>query len=498
MSDLLLAIEHISKKFPGVQALDDINLQVTRGEVHAIVGENGAGKSTLMHILSGVISRDAGKISFDGHELLVTDPRISQQRGIATVYQELALATNVTVMENIFLGNTPRNKIGLVDYAKMQKATKEILHKLGIDLDPTIPVKHLSVSEKQLVEIARALSRNAKMIIMDEPNSALSPSETEFLFGIIRRLKESGVTILFISHRLDEVFAIADRITVLRDGKLISTLPTKNTTVNEVVSMMVGRKLEQLLYSGKKRQEKLEEKQTVLSVRGFSQDKQFNNVSFDLKRNEILGIFGLVGAGRTQLIEAIFGLRKLDSGNMHLNGKDIKIHTPFRAVQHKIGFIPEDRKAAGLFLNMAVGDNINMAGWKLVSKLGLVSLGKASKQAKRMVKDLDIRLSDIDQRIRTLSGGNQQKAIIARWLVIKPNILILDEPTRGIDVGAKAQIYELINQLIEKDVSIILVSSEIEEIIAICDRILVMRRGSVSAEYMNKEASSDKLMLAAA
>jgi ribose transport system ATP-binding protein len=498
MSDLLLKIEHISKKFPGVQALDDINLQVNRGEVHAIVGENGAGKSTLMHILSGVIVRNSGKIYFDGHELSVADPRVSQQLGIATVYQELALAANMSAMDNIFLGNTPRSKMGLVDQKKMQKATKEILKGLGIDLDPATPVKYLSVSEKQLVEISRALSRKAKMIIMDEPDSALSPDETEFLFGIIRRLKESGVTTLFISHRLDEVFRIADRITVLRDGKLISTLDSKASTINKVVSMMVGRQLEQILYSKKEHLITLTERETVLSVEDFTQDKQFININFDLKKNEILGVFGLVGAGRTQLIEAIFGLRRSDAGTLKINGKEVEIHTPFDAVRQKIGFVPEDRKLSGLFLNMAVSDNINMAGWKFVSTLGFINLTKANNQAREMIHGLDIRLSDIDQRIRTLSGGNQQKAIIARWLLLKPNILILDEPTRGIDVGAKAQIYELIHKLVDQNVSIIMVSSEIEEIRAICDRILVMRRGSISAEFLNKDATSDNLMLAAA
>jgi ribose transport system ATP-binding protein len=498
MTEILLSIDHISKKFPGVQALDDIDLQVFRGEVHAIVGENGAGKSTLMHILSGVIARDSGTIIFNGNELIVSDPRISQQFGIATVYQELALASNMTIMDNIFLGNIPRDSFGLVDQSEMRKRAKELLNKLGIDLDPETPVKRLSVSEKQLVEIAKALSRDAKMIIMDEPNSALSPGETDFLFGIIRQLKERGVTILFISHRLDEVFTISDRITVLRDGKLIATVNTSSTSVNEIVSMMVGKKLQKFLYSHDEQEKRKLDNKEILSVDRISQEKQFKDISFKLRQGEVLGIFGLVGAGRTQMVEAIFGLRRMDFGQIKIDEKTVRIRSPFDAVQKKIGFVPEDRKISGLFIKMAVSDNINMAAWKIFSRFGLINLNKAQSKAEEMVSNLDIRLSDISQRINTLSGGNQQKAIIARWLLLKPKILILDEPTRGIDVGAKAQIYELINKLVDQNVSILLVSSEIEEIMAISDRILVMRRGSISAEFSNKDATSDRLLLAAA
>lgn len=497
---ILLKIIDVSKKFPGVQALDKINLKVRCGEVHAIVGENGAGKSTLMNILSGVIGRDQGEIEFKGQKFaFLPDPRYSQQMGISTVHQELALASNLSIMDNVFLWDIPQTRAGIVDNKTLCRRTKELLNSLGINLNPETLVRKLSVSERQIVEIARALSMNASLIIMDEPNSALSPSETKFLFDIIQKLRSRGVTILFISHRLDEIFEIADRITVLRDGKLIDTKNKEETTVENVVSMMVGRELKKELYKrtiAKGRD--IDDCHPVLQVRNLSNGKRFKNISFDLYRHEILGVAGLVGAGRTEMAEALFGIYPPDQGEVLINGNRIEIHNPSDAVQNGMGFVPEDRKLAGLFLKMSVADNINMTSLKKVSHLGMINSSKEQTQAQTMVKEMDIRLHSTRQQINSLSGGNQQKAIIARWLTVNPSILILDEPTRGIDVGAKAQIYELINRLAEKGMAIILISSELEEILALSDRIMVMRRGRISAEFNRLEANSDNIMLNAA
>lgn len=499
MPETLLQIENVSKKFPGVQALDKINLEIYPGEVHAIVGENGAGKSTLMHILSGVQARDEGRILFKGQEVTIADPRNSQQIGISTVYQELALAQNMSIMDNVFLWNMPRDASGLVDQKKLYQTTQRILQELGVALDPATLVKKLSVSEKQLVEIAKALSLNASLIIMDEPNSALSPAETQFLFKIIQQLKERGVTILFISHRLDEVFEIADRITVLRDGRLIGTLVKSEATVDQVISMMVGRELKQILYTRSEAPEqKIFENGVVLSVRNLSLANLFKDVTFDLHQGEILGIFGLVGAGRTQLAETLFGLRRAEQGEILVDKKAALIQSPDQAVNLGIGFIPEDRKLSGLFLKMTVEDNLNMTSFQKLSRGGMINLSQAKTQATRLSADLDIRLANLSQLINSLSGGNQQKAILARWLALNPHILIMDEPTRGIDVGAKAQIYDIIHHLAENNVAILLISSEIEEIMAISDNILVMRRGLVSTRLHRSQASSDLLMKSAA
>jgi ABC-type sugar transport system ATPase subunit len=453
-----------------------------------------------MHILSGVIGRDSGRIIFHGEDFQMDpDPRYSQQVGISTVYQELALAQNMTIMDNVFLWNMPRDAFGQVKQVELKQQTANLLAELGVELDPATPVNKLSVSEKQLVEITKALSHNASMIIMDEPNSALSPGETHFLFEIIRRLKNRGVTILFISHRIDEVFEISDRISVLRDGKLIGTLNKEEATVDGVISMMVGRELKRILYTKEGVAEDNDiQKEEALSVRNLSMGKEFQNVSFTLHKGEIFGVFGLVGAGRTQLAEAIFGLRKPDSGEVLVDGKTVQVKDPAQAVHLGIGFVPEDRKNSGIFQNMAVEDNINITSFDQLATRGWIHLRQASSQALKLVKNLDLRLSSLAQRIGSLSGGNQQKAILARWLAVNPHILIMDEPTRGIDVGAKAQIYEIIHQMANRDIAILLISSEIEEIMAVSDTIMVLRRGAVSTTIRHNQATTDSLMKHAA
>ena len=498
MPETVLKIEHISKKFPGVQALDDIVLPIDKGEIHAIVGENGAGKSTLMKILSGVIEKDSGTIVFQDEEIVEADPRVSQQRGISIVYQELALARNLTVMDNVFLWQLPSTKIGLVSTKDLYNRTKTILKSLGVDFSPDTVVKDLTVSQRQIVEIAKALSMNASLIIMDEPNSALSPSETEFLFQIIQNLKTRGVTVLFISHRLDEVFQIADRITVLRDGKLIGTKNKVDTDIDEIISMMVGREYKRSLYDHIPSRKKEISSEPILKIENISNGNNIKDVSFELHKQEILGISGLVGAGRTDLAEMLFGLQPVVQGKVWLENQEVKIHHPIQALNLGVAFLPEDRKLSGLFLNMSVADNINMASFKMLSTLGVVNIKNSIAHADKYVSRLNIRISELSQKIMSLSGGNQQKAIIARWLAISPKILILDEPTRGIDVGAKAQIYELINELSESGVGIILISSELEEVMAHSDRILVMRRGSLTAEFNRDEATSDEIIKFAA
>jgi len=498
MPETVLKIEHISKKFPGVQALDDIVLDVEKGEIHAIVGENGAGKSTLMKILSGIIEKDSGTIIFRGEEIIEADPRVSQQRGISIVYQELALARNLTVMDNIFLWQLPSTRIGLISTKDLYNKTRIILESLGVDFSPDTIVKDLTVSQRQIVEIAKALSMNASLIIMDEPNSALSPSETEFLFLIIQNLKSRGVTVLFISHRLDEVFQIADRITVLRDGKMIGTRIKADTDIDEIISMMVGREFKESLYDHIPSRSKEISSEPIFKVESLSNGRNIKDVSFKLHKHEILGISGLVGAGRTDLAEMLFGLQPVVEGKVWLEDQVIKINHPLQALNLGIAFLPEDRKLSGLFLNMSVADNINMASYKMLSKFGIVNIKKSISHADKYVSRLNIRISEISQKIMSLSGGNQQKAILARWLAISPKILILDEPTRGIDVGAKAQIYELINELSDSGVGVILISSELEEVMAHSDRILVMRRGSLTAEFNRDEATSDEIIKFAA
>jgi len=498
MPEPILKIENISKKFPGVQALDDIVLPVDQGEIHAIVGENGAGKSTLMKILSGVIEKDSGTIVYQGEEIEEADPRVSQQRGISIVYQELALARNLSVMDNVFLWELPSNKAGLVATQDLYDRTQTILESLGVNFAPDTTVKQLSVSQRQIVEIAKALSMNASLIIMDEPNSALSPSETEFLFEIIRNLKSRGVTVLFISHRLDEVFEIADRITVLRDGKLIGTKIKDETDIDEIISMMVGREYKQTLYDNIPSTIKEISEEPILRVERISNGKKINDISFELYKHEILGISGLVGAGRTDLAEMLFGIQNIVDGNIYLEDHLTKINHPLQALNLGIAYLPEDRKLSGLFLNMSVADNINMASYKMFSNLGVINIKDSISHADKFVSKLNIRISALSQKIMSLSGGNQQKAILARWLAINPKILILDEPTRGIDVGAKAQIYEIINELSVSGVAVILISSELEEIMAHSDRILVMRRGRLTAEFEREEVTSDEIMKFAA
>ncbi|HHW00238.1 MAG TPA: sugar ABC transporter ATP-binding protein [Clostridiaceae bacterium] len=490
---VLLRIESISKSFPGVKALDGVSFDILEGEVHAIVGENGAGKSTLMNILSGVYAPDTGKLYFAGKEVQFKDPRHAQETGIAMIHQELSLANHLSVMENIYLGRLTRNRFGFVNYKEMYKKCKSDLECLGVtDIDPDTLIADLSVSQMQMVEIAKALSFKSKLIIMDEPSSSLTRKETEMLFATINSLKQSGVSVLYISHRMEEIFEISDRVTVLRDGTYIKTLNTKDTNAKELVSLMVGREFNKTF---QRKIKKIQDgEKPILEVQGLSYGKKVNNVSFKLYPGEILALTGLVGAGRTELVQTLFGLYRKESGKILLNGKEVEINSPTEAIKHGLGLVPEGRKTQGLFLGMKIRENITMANLPKLCRFLFIESKNEQEKAEYYVSKLRVKATDIEQQVRYLSGGNQQKTIIARWLLNNPKVLFLDEPTHGVDVGAKSEIYEIINNLASEGVGIVLISSELPEVLTLADRILVMHNGRITGELSREEADQEIIM----
>ncbi|HIP97703.1 MAG TPA: sugar ABC transporter ATP-binding protein [Anaerolineae bacterium] len=492
--DFVLRMERISKQFPGVQALDDVTFRVARGEIHALVGENGAGKSTLMKILTGAISCDSGQIILRGQEVEIDSPGRAQQLGISMIHQELALIPYLNIGQNIYLGREPRGRLpGLIAWSQLYSQAQEQLARLNMDLDPLTLVVDLPIAQQQMVEVAKALSFNADIIVMDEPTSALTERETDTLFEVMRTLKAQGVTIIFISHRLEEVFEIADRVTVLRDGRLIGVAPITEVSTDDVVRMMVGRELGEMYPK-----QTVARQDVVLRVQGLTRGNELRDVSLELRRGEILGIAGLVGAGRTPLARALFGIDPIERGEIWVDGQAVRINSPRIAIRLGMGFVPEDRKEQGLFLGMAVRENITIGVLDRMSILGFLRFRELDHLAERYVQQLDIRTPSLRQRVRNLSGGNQQKVVIARWLTLHPKILILDEPTRGIDVGAKAEIHALMNRLAGEGVGIIMISSELPEILGISDRILVMRQGQIVGEFTRQEATQDAIMLCAA
>ena len=497
MSDIkeyLLSMKNINKSFPGVLALDDVTLDILPSEIHALVGENGAGKSTLMRALSGISKIDSGTIYWKGTPVEISQPRDAQKLGISMIHQELAIIPYLDVGKNIFLGREPQLKVsGVIDWKKLYKQAQEQLDKLGLDINPKAPVESLTIAQQQMVEVAKALSMDASLIVMDEPTSALTEKEVEALFSYMKKLRENGVSIIFISHRLNEIQRVSDRITILRDGKWIGTSEVENLTQDDIVKMMVGREVEQ---SAKKQAKPSSE--IVLKVENLSSGDEVHNVTFDLHKGEILGIAGLVGAGRSALAEAIFGSRKITSGYIELDHKKVKFASPQTAIEHGLGLVPEDRKAQGLFLNMAVWQNIVIAGIKKTTRFGFVRKAETQKISASLVDRLSIKTPNLGQQVKNLSGGNQQKVIIARWLSLKPKILILDEPTRGIDVGAKAEIHNLLKQLATEGVGVLMISSELPEILGVSDRILVMKEGYLVAELDPELSSQDEIMQAAA
>ncbi len=490
--DIMLEVRNISKAFPGTQALEQVSLAVRKGEVHAILGENGAGKSTLMLILAGVHQEDSGEILLEGNPVEIHDPHHAQTLGISMVHQDLSLAPSLSVAENMFANRQPLTRLGMVDFPKLYRQTREALAQFEIDIDPRQPVRELSVALQQVVEIATALSRKAKVLILDEPTSALTAHETAILFKIIRRLRDQGVTILYITHKLSEVMEIADRFTVLRDGRVVGTLETKEATEDDIVHMMVGRELSQYFPDlGEVTDE------CLFEVRNLT-GRTFRNVSFKLYKGEVLGIAGLAGAGRTDMARAIFGADPLLSGEVYLNGQRVEIRSPADAVKLGLGYVPEDRKEAGLFLSLTVRENTVAAGLKLFSNAIFMDHRKMLLAVTDIVRSLDIKTPSLEQQVMNLSGGNQQKVMLAKWLVVNPKVLIVDEPTRGVDVGVKADVHQLLRDLATRGVGVIMISSELPEVLGMSDRILVMREGEIVGEISHADATEENVMSYAA
>ncbi len=494
-NQVLLRMDKINKSFPGVQALKDVDFEVRRGEIHALVGENGAGKTTLMRVLSGAAPPDSGSIYWNGEPVSIPDPAAAQALGISMIYQELTLIPYLDLGQNIYLGREPAAKApNFIDWQRLYRMAQEQLARVGLEVDPRTLVAELPIAQRQMVEVAKALSLDASLLVMDEPTSALTEHEVETLFERMRELKAQGVSIVFISHRLEEVFRIADRVTVLRDGQLVGSAPISDLTEDDVVRMMVGRELKS--YHAKEVAPIGDE---VLRVEDLSRGDVVRGVSFSLRKGEILGVAGLVGAGRTELSETIFGVHPATGGRILIDGRPVEIHSPAQAIELGMGFVPEDRKAQGLFLRLSVAFNIVTVALKSLTTLGLIRPNAARNLARTFVERLAIRTPSLEQRVRNLSGGNQQKVVIARWLTLEPKILILDEPTRGIDVGAKAEIYALMSDLAKRGVGILMISSELPEVLGVSDRILVMREGRIVAEINDpRGATQDDIMRAAA
>jgi ribose transport system ATP-binding protein len=491
-SKVLLRMEGIYKSFPGVQALSDAHFELFAGEVHALVGENGAGKSTLMKILGGIYHKDAGRILLEGQEVEINSPHMAQSLGISIIHQELNLMPHLSVAQNIFIGREPRAKLPffLDDQTTNQKA-EQLFKMLNLDLDPNTKVADLTVAKQQMVEIAKALSFNAKILVMDEPTAALTDTEIEELFGIIKQLRSQGVGIVHISHRLEELKLISDRVTVMRDGKYIDTLQTQTASIAQIISLMVGR----TIYETAPELSEDAEQEVVLEVRHLNRGRVLRDVNFNLKRGEILGFAGLIGAGRTETARAIFGADTFDSGEIYIKGQKVAIKSPGDAVTHGVGYLSEDRKRYGLALGMDVKENVAMAAMKkFLSWFGWMDFKKASTRGQEMIKALNIKTPSLEQKVQFLSGGNQQKVVIGKWLTADTEILIFDEPTRGIDVGAKSEIYKLLNDLAHQGKAIIMISSELPEILRMSHRVVVMCEGRVTGILEAKDATQESIM----
>lgn len=491
MTDVLLQMQGINKNFPGVQALKKAHFEVRRGEVHALIGENGAGKSTMIKIVSGVYQPDSGDIQLDGRAVHFGNPREAHLAGIATIYQELGLYPELSVAENIFMGHAPMKKrLGLwtIDWEQMESGAEDLLAELNIhNLDVGAKVGALNVGNRQRVEIAKALSLDAQILIMDEPTAALTESDVEQLFSIVRLLRDRGVSIIYISHRLNEVFELADRVTVLRDGETIGTQQVSKTSEAELISMMVGRKIENLFPK-----QVAEIGDVVLEVRNLHRPPLTRDISFSVRAGEIVGLAGLVGSGRSETAQVIFGVLPAESGEIVINGALVKINKPSEAVAQGIGYVPEDRGHQGLIREMTIRENTSMAVLETVSRHTFINRAQERSLANRSIEQLSIRATGPEQITNKLSGGNQQKVVVSKWLASEPSLLIMDEPTRGIDVGAKAEIHRLMSRLAaEQGLAILMISSELPEILAMSDRILVMREGRLVGEFSRDEATQE-------
>ena len=490
-SSPLLLMQDISKSFPGVRALQNVDFEVRRGEVMALVGENGAGKSTLIKALAGAQPSDSGSILIDGQSVKIATPKDAQKAGVAVIYQELELGEHLSVAENIYVGRVPKNRFGLIDFGKMYRDAQNLLDELHIKVNPRTEVRKLSIARKQMVEIARALSMDASIIVMDEPTSSLpttsstTANEVDVLLSLIDRLRNSGKSIIYISHRMDEIFRISDRITVLRDGRLVGVRNTAETTADKVVAMMVGRELEDLY--GSRIGDEIGD--PVLELHDL------NGVTLEVRKGEILGLSGLIGSGRTELALSVFGYLPKEKGQLTMSEQPLETRTPEDAIAAGIGYVPEDRKAQGLFLAKAIRLNISAAMTSRISnRYGFVQRDKERTLAHHYIEALGIRTPSMEQEARNLSGGNQQKVVLAKWLALEPKVLILDEPTRGVDVGAKAEIYALMREMVAQGMAILMISSELSEILAMSDRVVVMREGKYMGTLDTAQCDEEKVM----
>lgn len=488
MTAPILEMRGICKRFPGVQALQDASLEVAPGEVHVLLGENGAGKSTLMNVLCGQIEADAGTISFSRQLIAPQSPMEAEATGFVMIHQELNLVPGLTVAENIFLGHEPVRG-GLIRGDVMGRISSDLLHRLGCGVDPDTPVAELSVAEQQLVEIAGALREEARLLVMDEPTAALADNEIEALFGVIRSLCREGVPVIYISHRMKEIFSIGDRVTVMRDGHTVGTKNVEGTTVGELIQMMVGRTIAAQIPKNA-----VALGGPILEVEELTRNGVLEPVSFEIRAGEILGVAGLMGSGRTELARAIFGADRSDGGSVRVGGKTLAHRTPGTSIAAGLGFLTEDRKQQGLVLQLSVAENITLPSLDEVSVFGVLDLGAEREQAQTLVDRLNIRAASLDQIAVDLSGGNQQKVVLARWVAARCRVLLFDEPTRGIDVGAKVEIYELIGELVEQGVAVLLISSEMSELIGLADRVAVMHEGALQGILPRSEVTQERIM----
>ncbi len=486
----IVEMREINKSFGGIHAIKNVSLEVKKGEVHALVGENGAGKSTLMKVLSGAIQKDSGEIRIGGQPVDIHNSHDAKESGVSIIYQEFALASELTVAENIFLGEDISGKKAFVKWNVLYKKAQDLLDSVAFRLNPKEKVKNLSVAYQQMTEIAKALNGNVKILILDEPTAVLGPQEAEKLFEVIKTLKESGVSIIYISHRMEEIFKISDRISVLKDGQMMGTKKTKETSLNEIITLMIGREMGELF---PKRTNKM--KETVLEVKNIARDQVVKDVSFTLKEGEILGVAGLIGAGKTETMRLIFGADKKTGGEILLEGEKVKINSPVQAVKQGISYVPENRKEHGVLIKMPTKVNITMPDiGHYTGPLGIIKNKEENKAVWDMINQLEIKVQNPGVIVENLSGGNQQKVSLAKWISINSKVIILDEPTRGVDVGAKIEIYKIIQRLANEGMGVIFISSEMMEVIGMSDRVLVMHEGEISGELNRKELSEHNIM----
>jgi len=486
-----LKIDSVSKQFPGVKALDSVSMNISAGKVHALMGENGAGKSTLIKILAGAYSKDGGNFFFDEDEITINSPYDSLNLGIKVVYQEISLITGFTVGENIFLESYPTNKFGIVNWKKLYEETEKLFSKIGFDINPKTKISDLSISQQQMVEIARAVYQNASIVIMDEPTSSLTPNEIEKLFDVIENLKNNNIAILYVTHKIDEIFKIADEVTVLRDGKHISNRLIFDTSEEILITDMVGRKVEAAF-----ERPKSINKNIVMSVKNISTKSKLKNISFDLSKGEILGFFGLMGAGRTELAKAVFGYDQISAGEVEINKNVYKNFNTTIMVNNGLGYVTEDRKGEGIVKDMNLRENMTLPSLEFFEKLFFIDKNKEKKLSNEYIKKFEVKTPSCERLITLLSGGNQQKVLLSRWLLRELKIIILDEPTRGVDIGAKTEVLSLINELAKDGLSVLLMTSEMNDLLNLSDRILVMANGEIKKEFLRNNVTQEEIFKA--